>query len=116
MSRHDPRVILNPNKVVLHFTEVTPSWPKSSKKQTNQRAELKISTELAKRIPIYLIRRRRYGFDCGCLDCTFGTNDDAMTMVKEGVPPQIAKVAVERAKQIRDDVGMVKIVEEKSID
>jgi len=50
--------------------------------------------------------KERYGFDCGCLDCTFGTNDDAMTMVKEGVPPQIAKVAVERAKQIRDDVGM----------
>ena len=28
-------------------------------------------------------------------------------MVKDGVPPPIAKVAVERAKQIRDEVGMV---------
>ena len=31
-----------------------------------------------------------------------------MTAVKPGVPPQIAKVAVEKAKQIRDEVGMVR--------
>ncbi len=78
--------------------------------EQNKRCANRVLAELAKRIPFNAIRRRRYGFDCGCLDCTFGTNDDAMTMVKEGVPPQIAKVAVERAKQIRDDVGMVKIV------
>jgi len=50
--------------------------------------------------------KERYGFECGCLACSFGTNDAEMTAVKDGVPPPIAKVAVERAKQIRDEVGM----------
>lgn len=49
--------------------------------------------------------KERYGFDCGCMACSFGTNDDAMTMVRDGVPPPIAKIAVERAKQIREEVG-----------
>jgi len=50
--------------------------------------------------------KERYGFECGCMACTFGTNDEPMTMVRDGVPPPIAKMASERAKQIRDDVGM----------
>lgn len=50
--------------------------------------------------------KERYGFDCGCLACSFGTNDAEMTAIKDGVPPPIAKVAMERAKQIRDEVGM----------